>query len=105
SSHRPTALRALPSFPTRRSSDLRPEPGYRTTMTRPGRGSPHPDLEAALAPLTPAVVRDLSWFGGALPMRAHAYLTVPRLPDELIDRKSTRLNSSHVKISYAVFCL
>src|SRR5690606_1644684 len=25
--------------------------------------------------------------------------------DDLIDRKSTRLNSSHVKISYAVFCL
>src|SRR5436309_10327941 len=25
--------------------------------------------------------------------------------DELVDRKSTRLNSSHVKISYAVFCL
>src|SRR5690606_40810059 len=25
--------------------------------------------------------------------------------DELRDRKSTRLNSSHVKISYAVFCL
>src|SRR3989442_6905700 len=27
----------------------------------------------------------------------------PRLP--LRDRKSTRLNSSHVRISYAVFCL
>src|SRR5690625_6455351 len=27
-----------------------------------------------------------------------------RLPDE-IDQKSTRLNSSHVAISYAVFCL
>src|SRR5690606_1230179 len=27
-------------------------------------------------------------------------------PDEMtVDRKSTRLNSSHVKISYAVFCL
>src|SRR5207253_8632234 len=26
-------------------------------------------------------------------------------PDELRDRKSTRLNSSHVAISYAVFCL
>src|SRR5690606_41181278 len=26
-------------------------------------------------------------------------------PSSLIDRKSTRLNSSHVKISYAVFCL
>src|ERR1035437_10927128 len=26
-------------------------------------------------------------------------------PDALIDRKSTRLNSSHANISYAVFCL
>src|SRR5947209_16617848 len=25
--------------------------------------------------------------------------------DEIIDRKSTRLNSSHANISYAVFCL
>ena len=25
--------------------------------------------------------------------------------DEILDRKSTRLNSSHVVISYAVFCL
>src|SRR5690606_40962752 len=28
-----------------------------------------------------------------------------RYPDDHRDRKSTRLNSSHVKISYAVFCL
>src|SRR5690625_6191805 len=27
------------------------------------------------------------------------------LPIQLLDRKSTRLNSSHVAISYAVFCL
>src|SRR5437773_4089995 len=27
------------------------------------------------------------------------------LPLELVDRKSTRLNSSHITISYAVFCL
>src|SRR5690349_23567590 len=27
------------------------------------------------------------------------------IPDESRDRKSTRLNSSHVEISYAVFCL
>src|SRR3712207_7243767 len=26
-------------------------------------------------------------------------------PDPVIDRKSTRLNSSHANISYAVFCL
>src|SRR5690606_41777647 len=30
---------------------------------------------------------------------------LPRRRCPLIDRKSTRLNSSHVKISYAVFCL
>src|SRR5436309_4870190 len=29
----------------------------------------------------------------------------PDEPDAGADRKSTRLNSSHVKISYAVFCL
>src|SRR5690625_5538568 len=29
----------------------------------------------------------------------------PRNIDLVIDRKSTRLNSSHVAISYAVFCL
>src|SRR5438874_7165700 len=29
----------------------------------------------------------------------------PRRPPARIDRKSTRLNSSHVEISYAVFCL
>src|SRR5690606_41010986 len=33
------------------------------------------------------------------PVRQPAYRTVA------LDRKSTRLNSSHVKISYAVFCL
>src|SRR5690606_41938406 len=31
--------------------------------------------------------------------------TRAELDDVLADRKSTRLNSSHVKISYAVFCL
>src|SRR5690606_14929938 len=30
---------------------------------------------------------------------------LPPLHGSLTDRKSTRLNSSHVKISYAVFCL
>src|SRR5436305_11429837 len=31
--------------------------------------------------------------------------TLTRPDGELVDRKSTRLNSSHVRISYAVFCL
>src|SRR5690349_22958760 len=30
---------------------------------------------------------------------------VPRVTARQVDRKSTRLNSSHVEISYAVFCL
>src|SRR5690349_535930 len=51
---------------------------------------------------------------GAATYRLHTYNAedFPRLPDaeaaerhEVEDRKSTRLNSSHVEISYAVFCL
>src|SRR5438874_8871071 len=34
-----------------------------------------------------------------------AYGLAPNLLAILLDRKSTRLNSSHVEISYAVFCL
>src|SRR3712207_7756225 len=30
---------------------------------------------------------------------------IDRNPADLLDRKSTRLNSSHANISYAVFCL
>src|SRR2546430_10442309 len=42
------------------------------------------------------------------PQRAHAdRVRAPRRPRvvEAVDRKSTRLNSSHSQISYAVFCL
>src|SRR5687768_18149491 len=35
----------------------------------------------------------------------HFVLEVDGTPDEAEDRKSTRLNSSHGYISYAVFCL
>src|SRR5690606_39831499 len=34
-----------------------------------------------------------------------AWVTVVAFHVRRLDRKSTRLNSSHVKISYAVFCL
>src|SRR5690606_41437642 len=37
--------------------------------------------------------------------RGRAVVAVRHGSVELLDRKSTRLNSSHVKISYAVFCL
>src|SRR5699024_12436607 len=38
-------------------------------------------------------------------LRTYITLTLPLLPFISSDRKSTRLNSSHVSISYAVFCL
>src|SRR5699024_4653397 len=38
-------------------------------------------------------------------MVQHAFAGVEVAVIALIDRKSTRLNSSHVSISYAVFCL
>src|SRR5258707_6395874 len=41
--------------------------------------------------------------GSAIPSRRAAMLTPS--PKISLDRKSTRLNSSHANISYAVFCL
>src|SRR3712207_8148339 len=37
--------------------------------------------------------------------RQIAHARVPRVGERQRDRKSTRLNSSHANISYAVFCL
>src|SRR2546430_11466922 len=52
------------------------------------------------------VVR-LLWLPGALAsILLTACVSRPRTSDSLpVDRKSTRLNSSHSQISYAVFCL
>src|SRR5690606_40484896 len=44
------------------------------------------------------------WRSGTAPAAAVSRADIPA-PDRPADRKSTRLNSSHVKISYAVFCL
>src|SRR2546427_10634614 len=37
--------------------------------------------------------------------RAHPFLLMAAVLTATLDRKSTRLNSSHSQISYAVFCL
>src|SRR5690606_40059057 len=89
--------RYLPSFPTRRSSDLDIKSTFATEVIgdsleihsrrfgeRAGGGS----LVAPSAENIDCRQKQFS-AGGVL----------------AIDRKSTRLNSSHVKISYAVFCL
>src|SRR5690606_41561992 len=95
--------RDLHSFPTRRSSDLRfPDLldgqerlrcdlcGHAAILCcgqfRRERCNPRRSTHPVVAVTQDAVVRGLC-------------------PDGALDRKSTRLNSSHVKISYAVFCL
>src|SRR5205085_44858 len=74
-----SALLDLPSFPTRRSSDLCS--GGRAVGSGRGLlgGRGRPALTSALARTARSVRSE--------------------------DRKSTRLNSSHSQISYAVFCL
>src|SRR2546430_6176517 len=42
---------------------------------------------------------------GGLPVQMLYQACASRCPGFTIDRKSTRLNSSHSQISYAVFCL
>src|SRR5204862_3965610 len=53
----------------------------------------------------PALIRRFAGVRFVLPPRAGAFW--PRFVgiQARLDRKSTRLNSSHVEISYAVFCL
>src|SRR5690606_39443085 len=53
---------------------------------------------------------DVGFFNGRINTTIDYYISDTRdlllsVPIPGIDRKSTRLNSSHVKISYAVFCL
>src|SRR5690606_41133107 len=94
-------LRALPSFPTRRSSDLGVHPGRggRAGALRAGRAPAAADL-----PVPAVRVADRAGRGRAEQLRPlRAAGADPGDPQP--DRKSTRLNSSHVKISYAVFCL
>src|SRR5699024_12585067 len=65
----------------------------------PGRAAEHPRLPC---PRRPPAARRPRWG-----QRARAGPPGPARPAEArsADRKSTRLNSSHVSISYAVFCL
>src|SRR5690606_41640521 len=94
---------ARPPFPTRRSSDLQESAfdlrDIAGLCCPPGDQPPHTRLEDLAA--TPA----------CRSLRLISYKDFLRTAEQVLpkgqplDRKSTRLNSSHVKISYAVFCL
>src|SRR5436190_3752936 len=74
--------RALHSFPTRRSSDLERAPPPMVAFASQT-STEHPARASVIA----------------------AAITLARAGCSVLDRKSTRLNSSHTVISYAVFCL
>src|SRR5262245_66137296 len=76
--------RDLPSFPTRRSSDLLPWASK--TITR------HPSPDVGQVP-------------SCLEVSHNPQMSLGHLGPQKLDRKSTRLNSSHLGSSYAVFCL
>src|SRR5690606_41803941 len=84
--------RVSTSFPTRRSSDLCGH--IKLTDSRVGLVALCLDLKALVAQIYVHVLEV-----GGQQIATHC------VGCALVDRKSTRLNSSHVRISYAVFCL
>src|SRR5207249_11528192 len=90
------APRDLHSFPTRRSSDLLAVAAY-THFT-----------ELPVIDICAAIVydgRDIERLGGDRGGEEAGEEAAAPVDADEADRKSTRLNSSHVSISYAVFCL
>src|SRR5207302_8785358 len=103
-SHRTRAHPTLHSFPTRRSSDLRDAGTLATTadfvfyLADDHAWTSSPDALRALPFAEHDIIVPGRWCeGGSQPIVLNMGMNG--------DRKSTRLNSSHVKISYAVFCL
>src|SRR5690606_41049507 len=93
--------RPLPSFPTRRSSVLSSSftaatPAPTAFLTRLGLRADRVQVDTLLVPDPGPSYRfpETPVLGWRLDTTAHG-----------LDRKSTRLTSRHVKISYAVFCL
>src|SRR5699024_12563987 len=84
--------RYLHSFPTRRSSDLQQQ------LEKRG-------LAAAVAADETQLPAGVQLLAHVLKDGVEAGRVGKRQMFDLEDRKSTRLNSSHVSISYAVFCL
>src|SRR5690606_40780493 len=98
-------LRVLHSFPTRRSSDLQ------TLIDFVREHSKVPVIETG-AGVCHTYVESTAKLDDAASIVVNAKVSRPSVCNALdtmivdrADRKSTRLNSSHVKISYAVFCL
>src|SRR5690606_41271065 len=89
----------LHSFPTRRSSDLALDVLEFEKPSFENLDSENDDLKYLLQSEKVIVTPHIAgWTHQSKEKLAQVIV-------DKIDRKSTRLNSSHVKISYAVFCL
>src|SRR5262245_63942877 len=62
------------------------------------------NLKPTLIPIPFAAWHVLAWFTEMLPSPPVTRNQVELMQVDNVDRKSTRLNSSHLGISYAVFC-
>src|SRR5207253_11274514 len=91
-------------FPTRRSSDL---DALKRRCCQPSKNSGSDSFPLALLVRASSLARSPKIRSSIAPISATSSLALPQRLDvaEIGDRKSTRLNSSHVAISYAVFCL
>src|SRR5690606_41667172 len=91
----------LHSFPTRRSSDLA-DKMYDIVMSWDWGNSGSPDIYHDTETRRNGIT-----YRSNLARLAEALINNDEngKAEKVLDRKSTRLNSSHVKISYAVFCL
>src|SRR5690606_42007432 len=76
---------------------------YTTLFRSPSRGNIAPDLFVPMAEETGHIRVLTEWVLERAIADQKAHVRAPIRSTR--DRKSTRLNSSHVKISYAVFCL
>src|SRR5690606_40184320 len=101
----PASMRPRHSFPTRRSSDLVPKTIRVAFIHRPNQKQSHYVFNFRI---------QISGIGFSSKESTNKRTKVSQIAGffrlfdhrkhETSDRKSTRLNSSHVKISYAVFC-
>src|SRR5207249_11822374 len=103
--HRPSPHLYLYSFPTRRSSDLISTKIFpllipASTPQGPSAIDCRADAFVTMAKITSAADATSRGESAHFMPFSISHCAFPR-----VDRKSTRLNSSHVSISYAVFCL
>src|SRR5207244_8065695 len=98
-------LLALPSFPTRRSSDLHLRAPQRSEVVAIRDPADHGfSVKRIIAASGDRVyLKDGNVYVNGCRL-AEPYLATGTLTFPPPDRKSTRLNSSHQIISYAVFC-